>query len=180
MDFSILADIESGPYKVTKVLHLLAVIAGLGVTFWYGVYGAQAKKMGQAGDASGSAGIAEANSFVGKTAEYVIWTIPLFGIGMVFMSDDAWGFDQTWVWLSLVLFAIGLTLATGILLPSSKRMAVLSRELASMGAPPAGASGPPPQVAAMDAVGKRLGAVSGILHTILITILILMIWKPGT
>jgi len=179
MDLGILADIDSGAYKFTKVLHLLSVIAGLGVTFWYGVYGARAKKMGESGDAMGSAGVADANFFVGSTAEKVIATIPVFGVALVFMSDDAWGFDQTWVWLSLTLFAIAFALANLVLLPLSRRMSELSRELASMGPPPAGASGPPPQVAQMDAVGKRLGAISGVLHLLLITILTLMIWKPG-
>lgn len=178
-------DLDSTPYEITKVLHILAAMAGLGVTFWYGVYGARAKKAGEHGDAMGSAAIGEANVFVSHAANYVIYAIPILGLGLVFMSkpeqsdDLLWALDQTWVWLSLVLYGIGVTIALTVLDPTAKRLAELSRELASMGAPPAGATGPPPQVAQMDALGKRLGAFSGVSHLIVITILYLMVAKPG-
>lgn len=175
----LVADYMDGAYKITKVLHILAVMAGLGVTFWYGVYGMRAKKAGESGDAMGSAGIAEANDFVGRLGEKVIYTIPVFGVGLVFMSGDVWDFSQTWVWLSLVLFAVGLTIAAAVLMPSARKIAELSRELASMGPPPAGAQGPPPQVGAIDALGKKLGMFSGINHLIVVVILYLMVAKPG-
>ncbi|HLF99998.1 MAG TPA: DUF2269 family protein [Acidimicrobiia bacterium] len=175
----LIADYMDGAYKVTKVLHLLAVMAGLGVTFWYGVYGMRAKKAGESGDAMGSAGIAEANDFVGRLAEKVIYTIPVLGVGLVFMSGDVLEFSQTWVWLALVLFAVGLTNATVVLMPSARKIAELSRELASMGPPPAGAQGPPPQVAAMDVLGKKLGMFSGVNHILVVVILYLMVAKPG-
>ena len=179
MDLVLIGDITSTAYKITFFLNILAVIVGIGVTFWYGVYGMKSKQLGESGDAAGSASIAAANVFVSHKAELVILTIPLFGVGMVMMSDDVWTFGQTWVWLALVVFAAAFAMANLVLAPLAKRIAALTAEMAAMGPPPAGAAGPPPQVAELDAVGKRLGMFSGIVHLMLFTLLYLMIWKPG-
>ncbi len=54
-------------------------------------------------------------------------------------------------------------------------------ELAA-GTPPSGgqAGGPPPQVAELQTRGLRVAAIGGALNVILVIILVLMIWKPGT
>jgi hypothetical protein len=45
------------------------------------------------------------------------------------------------------------------------------------GPPPVG--GPPPQLAQLEALGKRQAAAGASLNVVLAVILILMIWKPG-
>jgi len=171
-----IAAINSDAYKLVLVLHILAVIVGLGTVFLNAIYGMQAKaRRGPDGLA-----IAQANLKVTEIAQYVIYAIPVFGIALVFMSKtdgiEIYKFDQTWVWLSLVLYIGALGLSHGILLPSVKRLQVLMAELVAAG-PPAG--GPPPQAAEMEQLGKRIAPVGAILNILVIVIVGLMVFKPG-
>ena len=148
----------SGLYKLLVVLHLLSVVVGIGATMLNGVYAAKAKKAG--GPAAGA--IMKANFEVTMLAEKVIYLIPVFGILAVLASDDVWEFDQTWIWLSIVLYVIALGIAHGNQMPAGKKML-------------AGPSSP--QEA--EALGKRL-AMGGMALDLLVVILIaLMVWKPG-
>jgi len=47
------------------------------------------------------------------------------------------------------------------------------------GAPAPAGGRPPPQVAELEARGKRAGAVGAALNLLMVAILFLMIWKPG-
>lgn len=177
MDVVVLADISSGAYKFTYALHILAVMAGLGVTFWYGVYGLQGRKAVETENPKGAAAIAGANYVVSSKVKWVVYSIPLWGIGLVTQSDDLIAWGETWVWLSLVLFGVALVIAVTVLERSARRIATLTAELAE--GPPA-ADGPPPQVAELDTLGRRMGMFSGINHLLVVVILYLMIWKPGS
>ena len=55
-------------------------------------------------------------------------------------------------------------------------MRVLMGEMVAAG-PPQG--GPPPQVAEMQALGKRVGAAGATLDVMVVVILVLMVFKPG-
>jgi uncharacterized membrane protein len=171
-----IAAINSDAYKVVLVLHLLTVIIGLGAVFLNAIYGAQAKaRRGPEGLA-----IAQANLKVTEIAQYFIYAIPIFGIGLVFMSKtdgiEIYKFDQTWIWLSLVLYIVALGLSHGLLLPAVKRMQVLMGEMIAAG-PPTG--GPPPQAAEMEQLGKRIPPVGAALNLLVIVIVALMVFKPG-
>ena len=168
----LLAAVDSGAYKLVLLLHILAAIVGFGAVFLNGLYGAQAKRrQGVEG-----AAIAEANYDVTHVAEFVIYTVPIWGLGLVGMSDKAWKFSQTWVWLALTLYVVGIAVSHAVMIPSARRLKTLAREVAGRG-PAAG--GPPPEAAEMDELGKRLGAGGGFLNLLLVVILVLMIWKPG-
>lgn len=160
-------------YKIVFVLHILSLIFGFGPFVLNGLYGAQAKKRPGAGGLA----IGEATFAVGLVAEKIIYTVPLWGIGLVFMSDDVWSFSQLWVWLSLVLYIVAVGISHAVMKPSAKRMNVLAAELANAGGPPAG--GPPPQVVEMEGIGKKLAAGGTVLNLLLLTILVLMVFKPG-
>ena len=88
--------ITSTAYRIVLLLHILCAIVGFGTVFLNGIYGAQAKKR----PGPGGLAIQEANLFVSHVAEYVIYAVFILGIGLVSMSDDAWKFSQTWVWLA--------------------------------------------------------------------------------
>jgi uncharacterized membrane protein len=120
--------------------------------------------------------IYEANWKVSKIGEYFIYAVFVFGFALLGLSDSIWKFSQTWVWLSVVLYIVGIGLSHGVVMPTVKRMGVLMREVLA-GPPPAG--GPPPQAGELEQLGQRLGVVGPVLNVILIVILFLMIWKPG-
>ena len=158
----------SGPYKFFLVLHLLAVIVGIGNTMLNGVYGAKAKAAGPNGGH-----IAKANFEVTMVAEKIIYTIPIFGIILVAISPhDIWGFDQFWIWGSLVLYVIALGIAHGVMVPSSKQMLALGQKMAS-------GQGGPAEVSQMEMLGKRLAAGGMTLNLLVVVLVALMVWKPG-
>ena len=179
----VLGAIDGDAYKIVLTLHILTVVVGIGAVMLNGLYGAQAKaRKGPEGLA-----IAQANFHVSKVAEKVIYLIPLFGIGLVFMSDDVYKFDQTWIWLSIVLYIVALGISHGVVIPTAKRMQVLMGELNAMGPPPGaaaggpppGAGGPPPQVVEMEALGKKIGAGGMALNLLTVVLIALMVFKPG-
>ena len=148
----------SGIYKLLVVLHILSVVVGIGATMLNGLYAAKAK---QAGGPSAGA-IMKANFDVTMVAEKIIYLVPVFGILAVLASDDVWEFDQTWIWLSLVLYVVALGIAHGNQMPAGKRML-------------AGPSSP--QEA--EALGKRLAMGGMALNLLVVVIVALMVWKPG-
>jgi uncharacterized membrane protein len=163
---------ETGAYKFVLFLHILSVIVGIGAVMLNGLYAAQAQKRpGPPGRA-----VTEANFFVSNIAEYVIYTIPVWGIALVFMSDDRFKFSQTWVWLSLLLFFIAMGISHAVMVPGVKRVIALQLEMEQ--GPPA-AAGPPLQVAELEDIGKKLAAGGMSLNLLAAAILALMIWKPG-
>jgi len=172
----LLATTNGGLYKLCLVLHILSAIVGFGAVFLNGIYGQQMKARLQSGRAAEAIGIYEANLMVSKIGEYFIYAVLIFGFAMIGLSDSAWEFSQTWIWLSIVIYVIALSLSHGVLIPAVKRMGALMHELAA-GPPPAG--GPPPQVAEMAALGQKIGVVGPLLNLSVIVILFLMVWKPG-
>ncbi|MBV8691779.1 MAG: DUF2269 family protein [Actinobacteria bacterium] len=168
---------NSGLYKLLLLCHLLTVIVGFGSVVLNGVYGAESKNR------QGPTGLAvlQANKRVSLLAEKLIYLVPVFGILLVLDSDKALKFSQTWIWLSLVLYVVGIGVSHGVMIPAVNKMEAAAEELNAMGPPPQGASpsGPPPQVAVMEELGKRLAAGGMFLNLLLVVIVALMVWKPG-
>jgi uncharacterized membrane protein len=164
--------INSGIYKLLLVLHILTVIVGIGAVMLNGLYAAQSQKRpGAPGRA-----VSEANFAVSQIAEKVIYLIPIFGILLVLVSDDAWDFGQTWIWLSLLIYIAAIGVAHGVLTPGHRKINSL---LAEMEASPPPAGGAPPQVAQIQALGQRQ-AMAGMFNNLAVVVLVaLMIWKPG-
>ena len=145
-------------YEFWVVLHLIAVVVGIGATMLNGLYAAKARPAG--GPAAGA--IMKANFDVTMVAEKIIYLVPVFGILAVLASDDVWEFDQTWVWLSIVLYVVALGIAHGNQIPAGKKML-------------AGPSSPEEA----EALGKRLAMGGMALDLLVVVIIVLMVWKPG-
>jgi hypothetical protein len=161
----------SGIFKVFLVLHILSAIVGLGAVMLNGVYAAQAQKRpGPAGRA-----VSEANFAVSNIGEKAIYLIPVFGILCILTSDDAFKFSNTFIWLALTLYVGALAVSHSILIPGHKKINALLLEM-EQGPPRSG--GPPPQVAQIQALGKRQAAAGASLNVVVAVILILMIWQP--
>ncbi|HEX9970224.1 MAG TPA: DUF2269 family protein, partial [Acidimicrobiales bacterium] len=90
-------------------------------------------------------------------------------------SEESWKFDQLWLTLSVLLYAVAMGLSHGVMKKNTKRMRDLMAELVD-GPPPVG--GPPPQAAELAQRGKTVGITGGILNLIIVAILALMVWKP--
>lgn len=166
--------IGSAGYNFVFLLHILFAIVGFGAVLLNGVYGAEARKR------RGTEGLAivEANFRVAGIAEKFIFAVPIWGFGLIGLSDGVWTFGQPWVWLSLVLYALALTLSLTVVVPTVRSQISLMKELTG-GPPPAGAGGPPPQVAKLESNGKKLASIGAFNSVVLVAIIALMIWKPG-
>jgi uncharacterized membrane protein len=162
-------------YKIVLIAHILVVIVGIGTVFLNGIYGAESKKR----PGPGGLAIHQANFRVSMIAENFIYAIFVLGIALVLLSDGQWTFSQTWVWLSIVLFVVSLGVSHGVLLPRVRRMTALMEEMAAAGPPSGVPAGPPPQVGMIEALGKQVGAASGVLHLMTLALLTLMVFKPG-
>jgi uncharacterized membrane protein len=166
--------LNSGIYKFVLVLHLIAVVVGFGGVVLNGLYGARAKR---AGGREGLA-ISETNFWITeRVAEPAIYAVPILGILLIVTSDDVWKFDQKWISFSFLLYIVGIALTHAVMRPALKRMNALQAELAAPGVAPAG-GGAPPQVAELESLGQRVGAVGAVLNVLLVVIIALMVWKP--
>jgi uncharacterized membrane protein len=161
-------------YDLVLVLHVLAVIVGFGAVALNGVYGVTAKDTG----GTGGLAITKANFKASSIASILIYTVPITGIGLVGLSDGAIEFGETWVWLSFVLYVVGVGVSHAVLLPSAKRSMALQEELVAAGPGP-GPGGPPPQAAELAALGRRMAMAGTFLNLLLVVIVSLMIFKPG-
>jgi len=168
-----LAAYGSDAYNIVKVLHILCAIVGFGAVTLNGLYGAQAKARGGAE----AAAIGQAVYRVAIVGEYFIYAVFVLGIALVAMGNNLFDFGQTWVWLSMVLYIIGLGLSHGVLRPRVRRMNAVLVELAASPGP--GGTGPPPQAAELDALAKQVAATEMVLNLLLVVILVFMVFKPG-
>lgn len=173
--FAALGGSETAIYKVLYLLHLMAVIVGFGSSFVWPVLGAQARKLGPG----------EASLTISRTAlqssklltTVAIYLAALFGILLVVFSGEAWKFSQTWISVAFVLFIAGAVLGY-LLAANSKKMVGLQERLVS-GEAKGGPGGPPPEVAELQALGKRSAMFGGLAHLMFLLLMIDMIWKPG-
>ena len=158
-------------YRILLLIHIITVIVGMGGVTLNALYAAEIRKR----PGPGGRAIGEANFAVSEVAEKFIYTIPVTGILMVAFGSS-WSFGETWVWLSLVVYVIGIGISHSVMIPGARRMNALMLEM-EQGPPPAG--GPPPQVAEIQSIGARMAKAGPILHLSLVVLIVLMIWKPG-
>ena len=159
----LLATTASTAYKIVLVLHILAAILGFGSVMLNGVYASEVRRRpGPEG-----AAIADANYRVSfGVAMWFIYAIPVLGIALVGMSDKAWKFSQTWVWLSLVLWFALVGLLHGVHRPNVRQLDALVGS----------GSG---DVAEMERRGRLASTMGAVLSLIVVATLVLMVFKPG-
>jgi uncharacterized membrane protein len=172
----LLADVSDTAYDITLILHILCAIVGFGAVLLNGIYGKQVQaRRGKEGLA-----IFQANKLVSHIGQYFIYAVFVFGILLVLQADEAYDFDQTWIWLAIVLFLAAIGVSHGLLQPRVNRMEQIMIGMADGGPPAAGeGGGPPPQAAEMEGLGKQVGMISVVLQILLVAILTLMVTKPG-
>lgn len=155
---------NGGLYKVLFLLHMLAIMGGIGSVMLNGLRMAKAKAVG------GSEGTAIGVTMfeVSNVAEKLIYTIPVWGILMVLVSDGAISFGDTWIWLSIVLYVVALGISHSVLIPGGRRY----NELAAVdGGPSVGSEA--------QALEKRIAGADMAINLLVVVLVALMIWKPG-
>lgn len=151
--------LNTGLYKLLLVLHLLTVAVGLGAVSLNALYAREARiRKGAEGLA-----ITEANEFVSNVAGFVIYLIPVTGILLVLASDKAWKFNQTWIWLSLVLYVVALGVVHGVVRPTVNKMMAAMREM---------------QEPTLERLSGTMAKAGPVLSVLMVVLIALMVWKP--
>jgi uncharacterized membrane protein len=168
----VFATVSDTAYDIVLVLHILCAITGFGAVMLNAIYGQQVRaRRGREGLA-----IFQANKLVSHIGRYFMYAVFILGVLLVLLSDDAWEFDQTWIWLAMLLFLAAVGVSHGLMDPRLNRMESLMTKMAD-GPPPAG--GPPPEAAEMEQLGKQVGMIGSLLGLQVVIIVILMVTKPG-
>jgi uncharacterized membrane protein len=156
--------VDGDLYNVVLVLHILAAIIGFGGMFIAGFYG------NEAGTMPGREGLAVAQTTLkvtGQIPTVAVCAVPILGILLILMSEDAIKFSAMWVSLSFLLYIVLMGLATGIQVPTIRKMVAMR----------AGAEGA--TSIQMQAMGKKVATISAVVNVLWVVILILMVFKPG-
>ena len=151
-------DPSSVGYKIVLLLHIVFVVAAFGGLF-------ATPMLVRAGRAAGS-GKAVASgtvAYIQRIAVPSLLLAGIFGIGLVSMSkpegsDRArWTFSQGWVSGALVLWIVQVIIYLALLLPAERKLAEGD-----------------------EAAAKRVPMFTGILHLLLLVLIYLMVFKPGS
>jgi len=162
--------IDGDLYQFIKVLHILAAIVGFGGMLIAGFYGQEARKR------PGREGLAVAETTMKVTAlvpTMAVYLVPVLGVLLILFSDDAFKFSQAWISLSFVLYFVLIGLSVGVQVPAIRKMVALQAQEGG------GSSAEMPSSAEMEALGKKVAAVSGIVNVLWVVTLFLMVFKPG-
>jgi uncharacterized membrane protein len=153
--------VDDTGYRIVLVLHILCAVVGFGAVMLNAVYATQVRnRRGAEGLA-----IAEANFRASKISMYFVYAVIVLGFALVGMSDKAWKFGQTWIWLAIVL-------AHGAIVPREKHVIELLRQEAGGGGPaPAGR---------IEALMSQVSVFGLAYAGAVVAVLALMVWKPGT
>lgn len=151
--------------RILLFLHVAGAIVGMGPSVILGLIGARAAKEPEhAGFAMRLSNvIGERWVAIGAAAQGIT------GLILIFVSD--WDFfANEWLWISVLLYVTAFTLSLTVMSPTSRRLVQMTA--APM---PAGAA-PNPEIMALGAKAQKVGMILGL---IFITIIFLMVTKPG-
>jgi hypothetical protein len=151
-------------------LHVLAAIVAFGPALSFGLISAEGAK--------DPANALFSTHLVHLLSDRI--TIPfalsmvVSGVGLIFSGHvDLWGSE--WLLISIVVYIAVVGVSVGFQRPITLRLIETMRSMPP-GPPPEGASGPPPQIAALV---KKLQAGGIFLSIGFFVILLMMIWRPG-
>lgn len=149
----VLALVDSGLYKLLLLGHIISFLIAFAPAVINPILGAQVQQDGE-GVLLAVAGHLAGN---GRRIHFpALIALGGFGIALVLESDPAWGFDQTWVGIALVVWIAICGVVSGIILPNERKLA------------------------AGDLAAEKKVAVGGQITTLLLLVMLyLMIWKPG-
>jgi hypothetical protein len=157
-------------YDVLLLLHLVCAIGGFG----YLAYGGLTLVLGRRRGAA--IGTLEVTQQVGALAELLVYGAFVFGVAAV-GSSRAWGFTQTWVWLAMVLYLAAIGVLHGVIRRSHREYTHLAKQLAEVRTP---VVGQPPEVRQIERLEQRIVLGWGAFNVIVVGVLALMVWRPGS
>jgi uncharacterized membrane protein len=149
---------------ILLLIHVAGAIIGFGPVFTFAVLGPMSAKAGP----QGGLALLEGMHAIEKklTVPVAIFVQPLSGLALIFVAgyNNAF-FSHTWLWVSLIAYAIAFYLA---IFGQNKRLERLI-ELAKAG----------PPTPEFIATAKRLAQMGPVITVLLVVMIVLMVIKPG-
>jgi uncharacterized membrane protein len=150
-------------YQVLVMLHLLCVVGGFGALAYNGLYLFLARRRGPSASAA-----LEVNAQISTLAELLIYAAVVFGIAAVGASHSVWKFSQGWVSAAFALAFVDIGVLHGWIKPHQRRFGSTAEQAQAS------------DVAVLDGLEKRISLGWGAFNLIVIAIVYLMVFKPGT
>jgi uncharacterized membrane protein len=146
-------------FKILLALHLLAAVFAIGPLV-------QAATTASRGIRQGDAAATTASARTLRIYGYASVLVVIFGFALMSSTSDfthkrTADFSETWIWLSLVLWAVSIGLVFAVLIPGLRQAGELA--------------GP-----ATGALVGRIAAAGGIVGLIFAGIVFLMVYRPGS
>jgi uncharacterized membrane protein len=157
----LLATVDSSLYKIVFAVHILAAIIGFGGVALNGIYARVA--LDNQGPTGGA--IAGAIMKASDIASYAIYSVPVWGIFLVILSDKVYAFSQPWVSASFTLYIVVVALVLAVIRPAGRKFGEAVAD--------------PQRAAEAESLSKTLAIVGGVANLSWVVILFLMVFKPG-
>lgn len=149
---------------ILLLIHVGGAIIGFGPTFTFAILGPMAGKAGP----QGGLAILEAMEAIEKklVIPVAVFVQPLSGLALIFVAgyNNAF-FSHYWLWIGILLYAIAFYVS---IFGQAKRLARMI-ELAKAG----------PPTPEFIATAKRVAQMGPVVAVLLVTVIVLMVTKPG-
>jgi uncharacterized membrane protein len=159
----------SAIYRIILLGHIAAAIVGFGGLIAHGFY--HAKAVGA--QAVETRALLRTTSDVARWAEYGVYAVLAFGIVLVSLSDDVFGFDEPWISASFVVWFLMVGLNHGLVRPARSKLIDAADSMDESNSVTLADD------SSTKALLGRLAIGEGATQILLIVALVLMIWKPG-
>lgn len=158
-------------FGVLLTIHVLAAVIGLGPTFAFGIMGPLAGKVGQESPPAGLGILIAMETIAGRLVEPILLTVtPISGAMLIWnrgLNHDFFSKQRLWLIVSMAVYLSAVLLANLVQNPALKKMIGLAK----------GGQGGSPEFGALAARTAKVGPVLGIFA---LTMIVLMVWKPGS
>lgn len=148
-----LTPIASTAVKVVFLLHILSALVAFAPAFVWPIVNVQTRRRGVKVPVD-VAGQVPVNNVLVHGPALVLTGV--FGILLVVLSDGAYEFSQMWISIAFLLWFALLGVLFGLLVPAERKAAAGDADAA-----------------------KKVSMFGGIVHTLLLVMLVVMVWKPG-
>lgn len=162
-------------YRLLVLGHLLCVVGGFGTLAYNGLFLSLARRRGAAGVAA-----LEVNQQVSGMAEMLVYGAFLFGIAAVAASSSRWSFDQAWVSAAFALFLVDVGILHGLIKRTQRDYRALATRLAMASVGGAGSDPDPAEVERLGALERRASLGWGMFNLVVVAVMYLMVFKPGS
>lgn len=164
-------------FKLWLLLHIAAAIIAFGPTFVFPLIGAASRK----NPMHGGFGLLVSEIIETRLVIPFALSMPVSGLGLAYTAQVNWG-QNPWLIAGLSLYAIAMFIALVLQAPIVHRLVHMTNhapaavQQAVPAGPGAAVAGPPPEMARML---KRMQIQGMMLSVLLITIIFLMVLRPG-